>query len=277
MEQWLVNGKPGGRIDPDDRGFGYGDGLFETIAIRGGAARFIERHLSRLNDGCRQLGIPLPPTSLIREEAEQLVAGRQHGTIKVIVTRGPGPRGYCPPAAMHPTRAMVFLPENADAARRPAGGVRVVKCKTPASCNPALAGVKTLNRLDNVLARAELQTSDADEGLMSDLAGGIIGGTMSNLFMVHRGRILTPTLRNCGIRGVMRGLVLEAAAAAGEPVLETEIGMQQLAGAEELFLTNSLIGLWPVRWLAGRTLDTGPVTRRIARALRALGVEECAA
>jgi 4-amino-4-deoxychorismate lyase len=134
--------------------------------------------------------------------------------------------------------------------------------------------MKTLNRLDNVLARSEWQGGGIAEGLMCDLTGHVIGGTMSNLFLVRQGRLLTPSLNRCGIRGVMRGLVMDSCAAIGVEVEEADIDRQCLADAEELFLTNALIGLWPVNQLEHRPWEIGPLTRAIAAELYVRGVEE---
>jgi 4-amino-4-deoxychorismate lyase len=122
--------------------------------------------------------------------------------------------------------------------------------------------------------RAELQARGAPEGLMSDTAGRIIGATMANVFLVKNGALLTPQLDCCGVHGIMRALVLELAALSGIRALETAIDKDTVASADEIFLTNALTGLRPVRRCAGRELALGPVTRRLAAALRAHGVEE---
>lgn len=274
MLAWLVNGQPGNAISADDRGLAYGDGLFETIAIRRGEARFLERHFARLSGGCRRLGFPDPPLQAIGDDVADLIKGQDRGTVKVIFTRGSGPRGYRIPERAEPTRLVGFDAEARSADEQRPRGARVVSCRTPASCNPALAGLKTLNRLDNVLARSEWQRADADEGLMWDHRGLAVGGTMSNAFLVRKGRLMTPALDGFGILGVMRGIVIEAAAAMGLPVEEREITRREMEEADELFLTNALIGLWPVQCLDGRMIDVGPATRGIADELKAGGVGE---
>lgn len=275
MQTWLVNGQFDHVVEAGDRGLAYGDGLFETIAVRNGAPRFFDRHLARLLDGCRRLNIPDPPAQRIDDEIIQLIAGARHGTAKVIITRGIGPRGYRPPMAARPTRAIGFTPDDGDLPTGHPAGIRVISCRTPVSCNAALAGLKTLNRLDNVLARSEWQDDAVSEGLMCDSGGRLIGGTMSNVFMVRGGRLLTPALDRCGIRGVMRAVVMESATGIGLTAMETEIGAQDLVQADELFLTNALIGLWPISSCAGRPVDIGPVTNAIAANLAARGVAEC--
>ena len=275
MQTWLVNGHFDHVVEADDRGLAYGDGLFETIAVRNGVPRFFDRHIARLLDGCRRLNIPDPPAQRIADEITRLIAGVRRGTAKIIITRGIGPRGYRPPAAATPTRAIGFTPDDGDLRRGLPNGIRVISCRTPVSCNAALAGLKTLNRLDNVLARSEWQDDGVSEGLMCDSGGRLIGGTMSNLFMVRDGRLLTPALDRCGIHGIMRAVVMESAARIGLAAEATEIGALDLEQADELFLTNALIGLWPIASCSGRALDIGPVTGAIAADLAARGVEEC--
>jgi 4-amino-4-deoxychorismate lyase len=274
MPSWLVNGIPGDFVGADDRGLHYGDGLFETIAIRRGVARFLDRHLARLVHGCRRLAIEEPDTRLIEAEIDVLKGPRQKGTIKVIVTRGPGPRGYAPPENSRTTRLVGFAESEDFPGKDPPSGVSVIFCRTPASINPALAGLKTLNRLENVLARSELTSHAADEGLMCDSDLRVIGGTMSNVFMVREGMLVTPSLERSGVRGVMRSAVIDAARGAGIPVVETNISTSELARADEVFITNALTGIRPVIDCSGRPHEVGPVTRSIAGILRDCGVEE---
>ncbi|OQX49191.1 MAG: aminodeoxychorismate lyase, partial [Candidatus Sedimenticola endophacoides] len=144
-----------------------------------------------------------------------------------------------------------------------AAGVRVRQCRTRLGQNPALAGIKHLNRLEQVLARGEWSEPDISEGLMLDAAGRVIEGTMSNLFLVRDGRIFTPCLSRCGVSGVMRQQVLEACRALAIPLLERDIPLRDLWDSEALFLTNSLIGIWPVADLDGQPFDPGAIDRRL--------------
>lgn len=156
-------------------------------------------------------------------------------------------------------------------------GVRVRVCTTPISVNPAVAGLKTLNRLDQVLARSEWVDPEVAEGLMRTHAGEVICGTMSNLFYVVGGGLLTPDLARCGIRGVMRRVVIEQARDIGYDCAEVRTDLRQLHAADEVFMTNSQFGLWPVRQLDDTHFGTGPgsVTRALMAALGRAGVVEC--
>jgi 4-amino-4-deoxychorismate lyase len=276
VQTWLVNGRLQNAISLDDRGLAYGDGLFETIAWRRGQPRFFDRHLARLREGCRRLDIPAPPDAAIADEIGIAAAGSERGTVKIIVTRGCGRRGYAWEADIVPSRIVGFDPAPAEG-RPAAGGASVVYCDTPASCNPRLAGLKTLNRLDNVIARAELRGRRAEEGLMFDDENRLVGGTMSNLFVVRNRELATPLLDRAGVRGVMRDVVMERAREAGIACREIGIARSFLESADEIFLTNALTGLRPVTLCGSSRLEAGPVTATLRAALLECGVEECAA
>lgn len=269
--RWTVNGQAAHTVDVDDRGFCYGDGVFETIAVRSGAPRFIELHLERLEEGCRALRIPVPDLARLRADVEQRARGSAWGTLKIIVTRGPGERGYAPPPAPRPT-VVIGLRDERPAPTR--GGAACL-CATRLALQPATAGLKTLNRLDQVLARAEWSGDEFVEGLMLDSGGALAGGTSSNLFLVCDGRLLTPDLVAGGIRGIMRRVVLAEAARLGIACAEARLPPGDLYRASEVFVSNALTGLRPILALGDARWPVGPVTERLRRALTALGVEEC--
>jgi 4-amino-4-deoxychorismate lyase len=268
----LIDGEPDGGVSALDRGLHYGDGLFETLAVRDRRPLLLDRHLSRLQAGCARLGIEAPATAVLRREIEVVAATRELGVVKILFTRGRGGRGYAPPEGGRPTRIVLDYPWPDYPRDRTDRGVRVRMCATRLACNPRLAGLKHLNRLEQVLARSEWTDPEVAEGLMLDLEGAVVEGTMSNLFVVGGGRLLTPDLSRCGVAGVMRGLVLDLAHELGLPAAQTRVEAQDLDRASELFLSNSLIGLWPVRRLEERALEPGPVCRRLQAELRARGV-----
>lgn len=250
----LVNGREGEHVDPMDRGLHYGDGLFETMAVRGGRVRFLDWHLERLADGAARLAIPLPDPGTLRAEIAA-VSAADRGVVKLILTRGAGERGYRPPPHPEPTRLVFGLPWPALAPAAWTEGVRVGWCRLRLGRNPRLAGIKHLNRLEQVLARAEWDDAAMAEALMMDDHGHAICGTQTNLFARIAGRWTTPVLDQCGVAGVMRRAFITWAAARGEPVIERELPAAELAGATALLLTNAVIGAWPVRELAGRALS----------------------
>jgi len=269
----LVNGKPVDCVSSLDRGLLFGDGVFETIAVTDGEPCLWSRHLRRLGEGCRCLHLPVPDEVLLRGEAEELLNGHVTGVLKIIVTRGAGGRGYRLPGKTQPTRVLQrhpwpdFPPECADQ------GVRVRLCTTRLGRNPQLAGIKHLNRLEQVLARREWDDPGIREGLLLDEAGNVIEGTMSNLFAVNGETLVTPDLTRCGVAGIMRTVVLEQADGLGFDVSVRPLQRADVEQSDELFLTNSLIGIWPVISLDKRTWNVGPVTRQLQGCLESLKTE----
>jgi 4-amino-4-deoxychorismate lyase len=269
----LVNGKPDDCVSSRDRGLLFGDGVFETLAVTDGVPRYWSRHLQRLGEGCRRLGLPIPDEDVLRDEAAALLTGHDAGVLKIIVTRGAGGRGYQAPENSQPTRILQWhcwpvLPQDCAA-----DGVRVRLCTTRLGSNPQLAGIKHLNRLEQVLARREWDDPDIREGLLLDAEGNVIEGTMSNLFAVHGSTLATPDLTSCGVAGIMRTVVMEQAAGLGLDVSVKPLSMTEVEQADEVFLTNSLIGVWPVIGLENRTWVTGAVTRQLQERLANLKTE----
>jgi len=268
VNMW-INGVEAREISGDDRGLCYGDGLFETMRLRNGVIAHLARHLARLRAGCERLALQRVDLAQITGEITAAAATRADGVLKLIVTRGSGPRGYRPSGAENPTRIVTWQPARTADAAIAVAGVRARHCTTPANENTALAGVKHLNRLDSVLARSEWTDPEIAEGLMSDSRGCIIGGTMSNVFAVRHQTLLTPLLDRCGVSGIMRGLVIESARAAGIATEERNLAREDLAAADELFFTNAVLGIWPVCALESRDYPIGPTTRTLQRLLGA--------
>lgn len=259
-----VDGAPATALPVDDRGLAYGDGLFETVRVIGGRAPLLSRHLARLADGARRLSIPLDAPALAGEVHAFLQANAAgDATVKIIVTRGSGGRGYRPEPAAVARRILLAFPPSSSPAAHALDGIALFECRTRLALQPQLAGIKHLNRLEQVLARAEWQDARCAEGLLCDLEGRAIEGTMSNLFAVRDGELLTPRLDRCGVAGVMRGWLLERAATSGIPVRQAELLRGMLDTMDELFVCNSSIGIWPVRELGTRRWQPGAVTRRL--------------
>jgi len=259
---WLVNGQPTG-IDPADRGLAYGDGLFETMAASDGRIRWLDLHLDRLEEGCRRLEIPAPSRSLLTKEIEAHCPRKGRVVVKLIVTRGPGVRGYPPPESPTPTRVLAISqwPDYPDSYYR--HGISVRTCGLRLGENPALAGIKHLCRLEQVLAQLELRGQPVQQGLMLDASGAVAQGTSSNVFIVAGGELATPSLARCGIKGVMRRVVLEACRALDIRAEERDVAPAELLGADEVFMTNALFGIWPVTELDGRRFGVGATTERL--------------
>jgi len=265
-----IDGREARAVSALDRGLHYGDGLFETIACLEHRPRLLERHLARLEAGCRRLALATD-LAAVAAEVRELAAGAGRAIVKVLVTRGVATaRGYGPSGTERPTRITLRYAWPEDDAHLAQDGVRVRIAATRLGENPALAGLKHCNRLEQVLARAELRDAELAEALMFSSGGRLISGTMSNVFLVHQGRLATPRLDACGVAGVMRAAVLEAAAVAGIPAAEDALGALELERAEEIFLTNALIGVRPVRELQGAPREVGAVTRAMQAQLAAV-------
>jgi 4-amino-4-deoxychorismate lyase len=267
----LVNGVPAQALDIADRGLHFGDGLFETMAFVAGRVRRLRRHLARLHRGCERLGIEYPGDRVLEADiakltAESAGAGQGRAVIKLIVTRGAGSRGYAATASS-PTRVAGLYPWPAHPADATSAGVALRFCELRLSDQPALAGLKHLNRLEQVLARREWQDPAIAEGLLADARGHVVCGTMSNVFVIQAGRLVTPSLDRNGVRGTLRETVLDVAREMEIAVAEAELAREDVLAADEVFLTNALIGIWPARQLGDRHWEPGPLTRRLLLAI----------
>lgn len=248
---WRVDGEPRACVAPDDRGLAYGDGVFETVAVVAGQPALWPAHRRRLERGCERLGFAPPARAVLDREVEAF-AGGADGVIKLIVTRGSGGRGYQPPMTPQPR----VLAHRTSLPTRPPhwwqSGVRVIACRTCLADQPALAGIKHLNRLEQVVARTEWRDSEIAEGLMADAVGRVVEGTVTNLFARFGRELRTPPLMRQGVAGIMRRRVIAEAGALGLTPRVGAISWGELENADELWLTNSLVGLWPVRAFGDR-------------------------
>lgn len=252
-----------------DRGLQYGDGLFETLALRNGEPLLWDRHVQRLGEGCQRLGLPALEASLLREEVARIAGAEARAVVKIILTRGTAGRGYRADTAGTATRIVQRLPWPAYPGTAGMGGVAVRWCETRLARQPRLAGMKHLNRLEQVLARAEWQ-EDYAEGLMRDTDGLVIEGTMTNLFLVRDdGTVVTPDLSQSGVAGVMRAQILDSAAAMGMTCVIQAVTTDMVESAQELFLTNSLIGIWPIRRIEARHYVVGKISQTLQATLHA--------
>ncbi|MBO0496633.1 aminodeoxychorismate lyase [Pseudomonas sp. Marseille-Q1929] len=268
MDSW-VDGQPADSVPLKDRGLAYGDGLFETIAVKAGQPVLLDRHLHRLDDGCRRLAF-IADHGLIRSEVLAYAAALGDGVLKLILTRGDSLRGY----GINPGAPVRRILQGSPPATYPPAhgtdGIRLFPCATRLAEQPLLAGLKHLNRLEQVIARAEWQDAEHAEGLMLDVSGRVIEGVFSNLFLVCNGLLLTADLNRCGVAGVMRAEILAQAQTLGVPVAVADISLEQLQQADEVFVCNSVYGIWPVRGCAAMSWPVGPLTRKLQGIVRAL-------
>ena len=190
--------------------------------------------------------------------------------LKLILTRGDSQRGYGASPGALPRRILQASPAAAYPEANGLHGIKLFDCATRLAEQPLLAGLKHLNRLEQVMARSEWQDPACAEGLMRDTSGRVIEGVFSNLFMVRDGVLLTADLSRCGVAGVMRAALLAEAGRLGIPCHVTDISLAQLQQADELFLCNSVYGIWPVRAFADLSWPVGPLTRKLQGIARTL-------
>ena len=239
-----VNGSDQDTIAINDRGFAYGDGVFETILIHGHQPVLINAHLDRLEHGAERLKIPLNRKLLEQEISQRSTDFPVQGVLKIIVSRGLGGRGYRPVNNNDTTRVLSFhlMPDYGDQSAE--AGVDVFVCQQRLAIQPSLAGIKHLNRLEQVLASQEWPEGNFMEGIMLDMNDNVIEGTRSNIFWAESGQLYTPSLDQCGVAGIMRNYLSEHI----DGVLETgECSLTRLLNADEVFLCNSVFGVWPVK------------------------------
>lgn len=252
-------------IPPDDRGFAYGDGLFETMRIHAGRVPWWDAHWARLSRGAGRLATALPPEHRVRAEVE--AAGRSAGTgvLKLVVSRGAGGRGYEPAPAPAPTWTLGVHPLPAPL---PVDGITVRWCHTRLATQPALAGLKHCNRLEQVLARAEWASARdavAHDGLMRSTDGDVVCATAANVFVLTGGTWRTPALDRCGVAGVCREHVLRLV-----PADVGAVSVDDVETADAVVLCNAVRGILPVARLGLRTWAPHPAVRALQRQLAGL-------
>jgi 4-amino-4-deoxychorismate lyase len=258
----FVGGQRVDAMPTDDRGVAYGDGLFETMRVHAGQVPWWDAHWARLRHGARRLRMGLPDEGQARNEAAALLADCAGGVLKLLVTRGSG-RGYAatdaPPNWMLSRHPLPMTPSR--------DGLTLRWCATRLAIQPALAGIKHCNRLEQVLARAEwndpaASDRDADEGLMRSGEGDVVCATAANLFVLRDGRWLTPGLDRCGVEGVCRARLM--------PLLEAREARLSVSDVEEasaVFLCNAVRGILGVARLGTRTWPTQPALAEARRML----------
>ncbi|MDP6165370.1 MAG: aminodeoxychorismate lyase [Gammaproteobacteria bacterium] len=267
-----VNGQASSEITPLDRGLAYGDGLFETIALVGKQVQLWPAHHQRLQQGLLRLGIHTDYATLYQQLCHDVTQALQQwhhdrGVLKITLTRGQGGRGYLPPIEPCLTRIVHISawPKGRD--KVSIEGASLHLCQHPWSHNTALAGLKHLNRLDQVLARQEWHDDGLHEGLMLNQRGQVQSGVMSNVFVQHQAQLYTPCHASAGIDGIMAKQVVQLAKRLGIKVYQQALDLDFVLASEGLFLTNSLNGIWPVVSLAAQSFPITRLTRDLQSVL----------
>lgn len=265
--QTLINGQVSSHIGISDRALAYGHGVFETFLVIDGAPVLYSAHLDRLLLGCKRLGIPTRELkTLLQQDLQKLKFPAGRSVLKLIVSSGAGGRGYLTPEPAMPVR-ILMLTDMPEYQGTPDQGIRARWCQTRLACQPLLSGIKHLNRLEQVLARNEWRDPDIREGLVCDTRGFVVEGTMSNLCFIRDQRFCTPALEQSGVSGIIRNLLLQLAPEQGLRVEIDNYTPLDVESADELFVCNSLIGIWPIIQLGERSYAHGRYTHHLQSAL----------
>jgi 4-amino-4-deoxychorismate lyase len=279
MTKWYEFSERRSTINPGDRGFQYGDGLFETIAIRQGEPRLWDYHFRRLESGCKRLALNLPAESSLRRRLGRAIAESEYDSdfciAKIIVTAGVLQRGY---GRVMPTDSSICIgmfPANPVSRAAYEKGAATILCETRLAVGSPVAGLKTLNRIEQVLARSECLRQDAFEGLTLDTDGRLSCGTMSNVFIAKDKTIATPALERCGVAGTMRQFILDLLEDHGVGIEVCDLEWGDLVAADEVFITNSQMGVVPVRRCGDHEWNIGSATRDVMKLLADNGIAEC--
>tara|TARA_B100000953_G_scaffold6913_1_gene6230 strand:+ start:1189 stop:2037 length:849 start_codon:yes stop_codon:yes gene_type:complete len=264
----LINGKFVDELAAHDRGLHYGDGLFETITVENMQLLCWDEHLKRLERGCIKLNIAVPDKNLLKNEVSALINTESQGVIKIIISRGQGGRGYKILENIAPTRIISLYPWSYQYDQNSSSGVKTRICKYRYAKNPFLAGIKHLNRLEQILARSEWNDNSIAEGIVMDSENYIIEGTMSNIFCIIGKTLYTPDLSECGIEGIVRGKIIELASNLKFNVEIKKISLGFLMNAEEIFMCNSIIGVWPVNIIDETKFSKHKKTQNIIKTLQ---------
>lgn len=249
---YLINGHSGDKLSVTDRGLAYGDGVFRTMRIRQGLPVCWDLHYKKLLEDCNSLAIACPDAEILLTDIKHLFATDEEAVAKIVITRGESKRGYAVPALMQSTRIVIKTPLPNYPEENFNEGVKLHLCALRLSHQPLLAGIKHLNRLENVLARMEWTDSQIADGLLLDAQEHVIECTMSNIFIRFDENLVTPELTKCGVAGITRQRILEAAPVLGYRTQVTQIPYAKLLQADEVVICNSLYGVWQVRTLNGK-------------------------
>jgi 4-amino-4-deoxychorismate lyase len=252
------------------RGLAYGDGVFETMRAVGGAIPWWPAHRARLARGAARLGIAMPSDDALDAALRDLLRDHPDAVVKLVLTRGSGGRGYAPPADAPP---VWLLSASALPPAPRAGGLVLRWCELRLATQPALAGIKHCNRLEQVLARAEWRDAGIDEGLLRDVDGDVVCATAANLFVLRDDRWWTPLVDRCGVAGVCRGWALDALDAT-----ERRMTPDEVLSSQALVLCNAVRGILPVARLGDHAWSPHPAVvdarRRLAGAHPAFSVTD---
>lgn len=259
----VVNGIVSDQISIKDRAFNYGDGVFETIVVHNKKLHYWAEHYDRLKTGCERLSIKAPDEAELLTDIAKLNFDTKSSVIKIVVSRGQGGRGYSVDGIEKPNIVISNNPWPQFVETYQQQGIKARLCQHRLIINPALAGIKHLNRLDQVLARNEWHNDDFQEGLMLDQNDHLLEGISTNLFVKINQQWITPATKNCAVAGVMRAVILSKAAEIGLNIEQRQIHHSELSLVEEMFVSNSVWGIVPVQSCDAYSFVIGKVSQQL--------------
>lgn len=274
MHTYLINGSFDHAISPFDRGFAYGDGVFRTLVMRDGMPENWPLHYQKLVADCGAIGIVCPSAELLMSDLQQLflpegLTENHLAIAKIIITRGEGERGYAPPAVTMPLRVVIKTAMPQYPEENFVNGVNLYVCETRLAHQPKLAGIKHLNRLENVLARMEWNDPTIADGVMLDADNNVIECTSANIFARFGDVLLTPDLRQCGVAGVTRQRIMNIAHLLSLKIAVETFNVEKLLSADEAMICNSLYGAWQIREIQHKAWQAGALAANTRAALKA--------
>lgn len=274
MHTYLINGSFDHAISPFDRGFAFGDGVFRTLVMRDGLPENWPLHYQKLVADCGAIGIVCPSAELLMSDLQQLflpdgLTENHLAIAKIIITRGEGERGYAPPAVTMPLRVVIKTAMPQYPEENFVNGVSLYVCETRLAHQPRLAGIKHLNRLENVLARMEWNDPTITDGIMLDADNNVIECTSANIFARFGDVLLTPSLHQCGVAGVTMQRIMNIAHLLSLKIVVETFNVEKLLSADEAMICNSLYGAWQIREIQHKTWQAGALAANTRAALKA--------
>ncbi|TNI76072.1 aminodeoxychorismate lyase [Aeromonas media] len=263
----LINGIPTEAVSARDRGLAYGDGHFTTMLVKQGQVIWWPAHLARLQHACARLGFAELPWDTLAAEVAQLAAGQTQAVAKIVLTRGSGGRGYDGAGCDTPTRIVSLAPYPAHYLGWQQNGIAALICQQQLGDAPMLAGLKTLGRLEQVLLKSELAARGGVEGIVLNSRGFLVEGVSANLFWRRGKTVFTPDLSRAGIDGIMRKRVIMMLKQMGIELRVVEAPLESLWQAEEVWLTNTLMGIVPVTSIGDVHYPSPVLIRRLQERL----------
>jgi 4-amino-4-deoxychorismate lyase len=259
----FVDGQESNVISTNDRGLAYGDGCFTTALVNNGEVMMLPQHLKRLVEQSQQLGLPKFDLTALAASIRKISTGIAKGVVKVIITCGSGGRGYSRLGAEQ-AKVIVSLHDYPKVYPQwQKQGISVGISKQQLGINPMLAGLKHLNRLEQVLLRTELDKRPEDDLLVSDINGTVIECCSANVFWLKAGQWHTPSLATAGVAGLMRANILLT----HQHIQSGDYPIAQLVNIDAMFITNAILGIVPVKIFNGQHLDMSPVKSIQSRCL----------